>query len=238
MKMRFDVNGVPVEARFDEVCVKTVLQPLIRDILKAAQKAEGRYLVLLAAPPAAGKSTLAAYLEHLSGGKLQALGMDGFHRHQEEILRSTVVRGGEIIPMVRAKGAPESFDAERLCRTLQALKRGEALRFPVYDRNLHDVVEDALEIRSIILLIEGNWLLLDEPVWRDLPKDYTVFVEAEEVLLRERVIDRRLRTGRTPEQAQTLYEECDGPNIRLCMKNHIKPDLLLKMTGDGVYEAR
>ena len=238
MKTRFTINGLPVEAQFDDGSVQNVLQPLVADILRAAENAQGRFLVLLAAPPAAGKSTLAAYLETLSGGRMQALGMDGFHRHQEEILRSTVVRNGETIPMVRVKGAPESFDAQKLHRTLTALQRGEDLCFPVYDRTLHDVVEDVLPVTGKVLLIEGNWLLLDEPVWRNLPRDYTVFIEAEEPLLRERVIDRRLKTGRSLAQAQTLYDECDGPNIRLCMNDHTTPDVLLAMMGDGIYEKR
>ena len=238
MKLCFTINGVPVEARFDDGSVQNVLRPLVEEILRAAESAQGRFLVLLAAPPAAGKSTLAAFLEHLSGGRIQALGMDGFHRHQEEILRSTVIRNGESIPMVRVKGAPESFDADKLHRTLTALKRGEPLRFPVYDRTKHDFAEDVQEVTGNVLLIEGNWLLLDEPVWRDLPRDYTIFIEAEELLLKSRVIDRRLKTGRTIEQAHTLYDECDGPNIRLCMKNHIQPDVLLAMTGDGKYEKR
>ena len=238
MKTRFTINGLPVEAQFDDGSVQNVLQPLVADILRAAENAQGRFLVLLAAPPAAGKSTLAAYLETLSGGRMQALGMDGFHRHQEEILRSTVVRNGETIPMVRVKGAPESFDVQKLHRTLTALQRGEDLCFPVYDRTLHDVVEDVLPVTGKVLLIEGNWLLLDEPVWRNLPRDYTVFIEAEEPLLRERVIDRRLKTGRSLAQAQTLYDECDGPNIRLCMNDHTTPDVLLAMMGDGIYEKR
>ena len=238
MKAQFDINGVCVQAHFDDKCVETVLKPLVRRLLGKASRKQGRFLILLAAPSAAGKSTLAAFLEDLSGGKIQALGMDGFHRHQEEILRSTVVRNGETIPMVRVKGAPESFDVRKLYNALEALQQGCDIRFPVYDRRLHDVAEDALEITSDVLLIEGNWLLLDELVWRDLPKDFTIFAEAEEALLKERVIDRRLRTGRTLEEAQTLYEECDGPNIRLCMQNHLNPDVLLVQTADGTYEMR
>ena len=238
MEAQFTINGVCIQAHFDDDCVQNVLRPLVQNLLNRAAQKQRRLLVFLAAPPAAGKSTLAAFLEHLSGGRIQALGMDGFHRHQEEILRSTVVRNGETIPMVRVKGTPESFDVDKLHDALAALMRGEEIRFPIYDRRLHDVVEDALAIAGDVLLIEGNWLLLNEPKWRDLPKDYAIFVEAEEAPLKSRVIDRRLRTGRTLEEAQTLYDECDGPNIRLCMQNHIKSDVLLVQTGDGTYELR
>lgn len=236
MITQFVINGVPVEAHFEEESVQTVLRPLVEMLLKKAESMNRRMIVLLAAPPAAGKSTLAAFLEQLSGGRLQALGMDGFHRHQEEILRSTVVRGGEEIPMVRVKGAPESFDVQKLHRTLERLKAGEEMRFPIYDRRLHDVVEDVQEVTGRVLLIEGNWLMLDEDIWRDLPGDIRIFADAEETLLKDRVIDRRLRTGRTKEEALQLYQDSDGPNIRLCMQKHIAPDVHLVMTGDGNYK--
>ena len=63
-----------------------------------------------------------------------------------------------------------------------------------------------------------------------------IFVDAEETLLKARVIDRRLRTGRTMEEALQLYQDSDGPNIRLCMQKHIAPDVHLVMTGDGNYK--
>ena len=66
MITQFMVNGVPVEAHFDEESVRNVLQPLADAILLKAQDDPGRMVVLLAAPPAAGKSTLAA--EFLSRG--------------------------------------------------------------------------------------------------------------------------------------------------------------------------
>ena len=49
---------------------------------------QARILVMLAAPPGAGKSTLVSFLEYLAKDAVpekafQAIGMDGFHRKQE-----------------------------------------------------------------------------------------------------------------------------------------------------------
>ena len=91
--------------------------------------------------------------------------------------------------MRRVKGAPDTFDVQRLRDTLLALRAGN-LRWPAYDRMLHDVVEEAIPVTAPIVLVEGNYLLLDQPIWRDLPRDYAVFITADEILLRQRLIER------------------------------------------------
>ncbi len=37
-----------------------------------------------------------------------------------------------------------------------------------YDRLLHNPVEDAINIDGDIIILEGNYLLLDEEGWRDV----------------------------------------------------------------------
>ncbi len=74
-----------------------------------------RLIVMLAAPPGAGKSTLSGFLEHIakeaiSGIKVQAIGMDGFHRRQEYLTSHTTDVGGRKVLMVDIKGAPVTFD--------------------------------------------------------------------------------------------------------------------------------
>ena len=240
MKHTFEINGVSVEAEYSDVDVQNVFVPLLQEIARKKAGVPGRMLVFLAAPPAAGKSTLTAFLAHLAKSipgfpSVQALGMDGFHHHADYIAAHTAVRGGKTLPMARVKGAPESFDVEKLQRTLCAIRRGEPVRFPAYDRRLHDVVEDAVEVSAPLLLIEGNWLLLDEPVWRDLPHDYAIFLNAPEALAHDRLIQRRLRTGRTRDEAETLWTECDGPNVRLCRTRRIQADVLLELHQNGTY---
>lgn len=236
MKREFVINGFPVAAEFADETVEKILLPLLRRWQEMKRQKGARLIVFLAAPPGTGKSTLAAFLQQLAEekeiGSFQAVGMDGFHYHQEYILSHTVCRGGEEIPMQRIKGAPESFDADKLKAALQRL-RTENVCFPVYDRTRHDVLEEALPVTADIVLVEGNYLLLDQNVWRELTHDASVFIETEEALVRGRLLSRKMAGGATREEALRHYENADGPNIRLTLAERLPADITLVMAGDG-----
>ena len=231
------INGFPVRARFSERTIDSVLVPFLRQIAALHRKSGTRQIVFLAAPPGADKTTLAAFLEtfavHLPGmPSLQALGMDGFHFSRKELAEKTIWRAGEQIPMQRVKGAPETFNAAALRDTLTGLRSQDGL-WPAYDRRLHDTVPDALRVTADILLVEGNYLLLDAPVWRDLPHDYAVFLRAEEEQVRERLIARKIQGGASEQAAQAFYDFCDGPNVRLCLSNRMPGDEVWQLNGAG-----
>ena len=103
---------------------------------------------------------------------------------------------------------------------------------------LHDVVEEAIPVTAPIVLVEGNYLLLDQPIWRDLPRDYAVFITADEILLRQRLIERKMRGDKTHEQAALFYQESDGPNVRLCLSSHLPCDLELQLLPNGTFMQR
>ena len=240
VRRELDINGVSVTAEYASEDVERVFVPLLAELTRRRRGMSRRLIAFLAAPPGAGKSTLAAFLEQLSRERpgltrVQALGMDGFHHHADYIASHTVLRGGVRIPMARVKGAPESFDVDKLRQALTALRIADG-RFPVYDRRLHDVVEDAVAVDAPVVLLEGNWLLLDEPAWRELPRDYAIYLDAPEDVLRGRVIGRRLATGRTAEEAERLWTECDGPNAALCARCHTHPDALLRLNGGRIAQ--
>ena len=235
------INGVKVTAEYAREDVEGVFVPLLAELGRRQRGMDGRLIAFLAAPPGAGKSTLAAVLEQLSRERpgltrMQALGMDGFHFHADYIAAHTVERGGVRMPMARVKVAPESFDVDKLREALAAL-RGADGRFPVYDRRLHDVVENAVVVDAPIVLLEGNWLLLDAPKWRALPRDYAIYLDVPEEVARGRVIARRLATGRTREEAERLWAECDGPNAVLCAHCHTTPDALLRWDAGRIMRA-
>lgn len=234
MDTHLNINGFDIAAHFDDASLRELLLPLLTELSRRQRALNRRLIVLLAAPPGAGKSTLAAFLEQLSRSDaklvpLQALGMDGFHFHQDYILTHSV---GDI-PMQLVKGVPESFDAVKLRRALETIQT-QNVRFPYYDRNLHDVVEDAIPVHAPIALIEGNWLLLDRPDWA-LPGDVRIFIDADESLLRDRLVERKIRGGASRADAETHYNRTDGPNIRLCRECRRPADLILTMISDGTY---
>ncbi len=237
------INGIDVTAQYSDRAVREIFLPLLRK-LTALQKEKGkRLLVMLAAPPGAGKSTLLSFLERLSRSDealcpIQAIGMDGFHRRQEYLQSHETLRDGRWISLVEIKGAPVTFDLERLSESIKKAASGAVCGWPVYDRLLHNPVENAVTVDSAIVALEGNYLLLDEDGWRDLSAfaDYTVSVGAQEETLRSRLIDRRVKTGVDREAAQRFVDFSDMPNVRLCLSHTLPADLRLRVSADGDYE--
>lgn len=231
-----EVTGMPVRAVYSQRSVEKVFLPLIED-LRALRKEKGRrILVFLAAPPATGKSTLSGFLATLCP-EMTVLAMDGYHHYQSWLLEHTTIRDGKTVPMVSVKGAPETFDLEKLQKDLARAAAGEIIGWPIYDRAGHDPVENAVTAEGEILLLEGNYLLLDEAGWRDLKQyaDYTIMIRAEESMLRPRLIERKLNLGRTQAEAEKFADESDLPNARLILRHSSPADLTLRLTETGEY---
>lgn len=236
------INGIEVAARYSESAANGIFLPLLRKLTAMQQEAGRRILVMLAAPPGAGKSTLLSFLSRLAGetdgiGRIQTIGMDGFHRRQEYLLSHETVRDGKKIRMVKVKGAPETFDLEALTRRVKSLAAGETIGWPVYDRLLHNPVEDAVRVDGDIVILEGNYLLLDMDGWRDLASyaDYTISIRADEEMLRERLIDRKMKTGVSRDESIRFVDFSDMPNVRLCLNCSMSADLQLEIDGHGEY---
>jgi len=231
------INGVEVLARYTRRSVDEIFLPLL-DALRALRREKGRrILVMLAAPPGSGKSTLLSFLESLSQGAIQVIGMDGFHRRQAYLVSHYTERDGKQIPMVDIKGAPVTFDLELLTAAVKRVAAGETCGWPVYDRMRHNPVEDAVRVDGDIVLLEGNYLLLDADGWRELSgyADYTVSIRADEALLRSRLIDRRIKTGVDEAAATRFVDYSDMPNVRLCLEKTLPADCRLWIDTDGDY---
>ena len=234
------VNGVKVFAQYTRRSVDEIFLPLLQALFALQHEKGRRILVMLAAPPGSGKSTLLSFLESLSHGSIQAIGMDGFHRRQEYLVSHYTERNGRQIPMVDIKGAPITFDLELLTAGIKRIAAGETCGWPVYDRMLHNPVEDAVLVDGDIILLEGNYLLLDQDGWRDLSgyADYTISIRADESLLRSRLIDRRIKTGVEEAAATRFVDYSDMPNVRLCLEKTARADCELWIDERGDYHKR
>ncbi len=236
------INGIEVAARYSEQAENGIFIPFLKRLTGMQQAAGRRILVMLAAPPGAGKSTLLSFLgrmaEETEGvGRIQTIGMDGFHRRQEYLLNHDTIRDGKPIRMVEVKGAPETFDLEALTERVKRVSLGENVGWPVYDRLLHNPVEDAVLVNGDIVILEGNYLLLDLDGWRELRDfaDYTVSVRAGEGMLRERLIARRIKTGVAEDVAARFVDFSDMPNVRLCLSRSMPAGLRLEIDEQGEY---
>ena len=239
-KFIFQVNGLAIEAEFDSRDRERVFLPLLRRLSDLQREKNRRIVAFLAAPPAAGKSTLCLYLEQLSRTEpdltpVQSVGIDGFHYPQAYLDSHTIVRDGTTIPLARIKGAPETYDVEKL-RTLLECVNADKQRWPLYDRRIHNPVENAVEIREQILLLEGNWLLLDEAPWNRLACDYSIFLRAGDDKQLERIVRRKMMGGFDEATAREFVRNNDAPNIARCMDCSRRGDLNLQYAKDGTLE--
>lgn len=112
------------------------------------------------------------------------------------------------------------------------------IEWPIYDRKLHDVGSERLRVDADIVLVEGNWLLLDEPGWRDLKQmaDLSIFIEAREVVLEPRLIQRKMMGGLSKEAAVAFYKNSDQKNVKRVLEHHSEPDIYWRMQKEGTLK--
>lgn len=188
-----------------------------------------RIMVGIAGPPGSGKSTLAeSVVEQLNrrAGQPDAsalLPMDGFHLDNELLKRRN---------QLERKGAPDTFDAEGMLELLISVKAGVGdVRYPLFDRALDHALIDAglLRAETSIVVVEGNYLLLDEPVWcevRDL-FEATVFLRPTRATLESRLMSRWLGYGFTEDEARRKAHGNDMPNADTVLAHSLAADLTL-----------
>ena len=242
MNYRFNINGIDIEAQFSDKAINEIFLPMLKYLSNLQKQLGRRILVMLAAPPGAGKSTLLAFLEGYSKNNgdtdsIQVIGMDGFHRRQEYLESHTTERDKKIIPLVRIKGAPITFDLDALKQKVREVADGKTCGWPIYDRKLHNPVDDAVTVDKDIVLLEGNYLLLDQEGWRDLCgyADFTIFLRGDEEQLRSRLIERKMLTGVDRNKAVAFVDYSDMVNVRLCLEHSLKADLELGIDKDNDF---
>lgn len=240
-----NINGIDVNARYTEENINEIFIPLLQELTRIQRKEKRRILVFLAAPPGAGKSTMVSFLQKLASEdpdlvNVLAIGMDGFHRRQEYLLSHTLIRDGKEISMVDVKGTPETFDLEKLEDAIRRVSSEEVCGWPVYDRLLHNPVENAVFVDGDIILLEGNYLLLNYDGWEKLSSyaDYTILINAEENMLKERLVSRRIASGHSEDDAEEFVEFSDMYNARLCLDRSKEADLILKLNPDDSYSKQ
>lgn len=224
MKKKLNVNGFDLDAQYSNIFINQQILPLIETWQQLAKQKNQRIIVFLAAPPATGKSTLSLFIESLCED-IQALSLDGFHYPQSYLDTHTIEINHQRVLMRNVKGRAETFDTKAFEECLMKI-HGDDCYWPIYDRNLHDVVDHQIHVTKPIVFIEGNWLLLDEKPWNELIKyaDFTMFITADAEVLKQRLVARKMRGGSSYEEALHFYESSDAYNCERVMKNRLSAD--------------
>lgn len=239
-----DINGLPVKAYYSEESIEHIFIPLLEKLTDMQQKKQKRLLVMLAAPPGSGKSTLLQFLKDLSENgenltPITPIGMDGFHHYQKYLDCHTMIRDGEEHLMKEYKGSPETFDLTLLSERVKKVSRGEICGWPEYYRIAHDPIDDAIIVDGDIILLEGNYLLLNWEGWKELSSyaDYTIKIVADEKLLKERLVHRKAQSGISREEAEMFVERSDIYNVKTCLRDSMDANLILELMEDDSYKT-
>lgn len=184
-----------------------------------------RSITAIAGPPGAGKSTLAEMLaERLNEGEpgsAAVLPMDGYHFDDMVLLP----RG-----LRPRKGAPETFDVLGFAHMVRRLKRNDEpeIAVPVFDRSLEIARAGGRMIGKNVrhLIVEGNYVLLDEAPWSDLAAffDTTVMITVSADILRARLEARWVHLA--PDEKAFKLDGNDLPNGQRVIDNSRKPEFV------------
>ncbi len=181
-------------------------------LVDTAATGAGLTMIGLVGPPGSGKSTMAIRVAEELGPRAVVVGMDGFHLSSQTL---------EHLALADVKGAPQTFDAGGFVRLLARIRQrppGVTIHAPTFDRAREEPIAAGVAVTPDheIVVVEGNYLLLDGP-WepiRDL-LDPIAYVDLDPSVRRDRLVARHVAHGRTAQQARAWVDRSDEANAVL-----------------------
>jgi pantothenate kinase len=132
------------------------------------------------------------------------------------------------------KGAPQTFDTAAFVAALRRVREEPAATelWPDFDRVAEATVPEAIPIvpETKLVITEGNYLLLDQPWWREVRQllDEVWYIDAPRDVLRRRLIERQVAGGRPEQDAVRHVDESDLPNAELVARTRQLADKVIR----------
>ncbi|MEW1960748.1 nucleoside/nucleotide kinase family protein [Kineococcus sp. NPDC059986] len=212
-------TGVPITTDLDELV----------DLARSLVEPGNRRILGLTGAPGSGKSRLAEALTAAVGPQAVFVPLDGFHLADPELRR---------LGRHPRKGAADTFDGAGYVHLLRRLRdrTDDVVYAPSFDRGLEAAIAGSIPVPADVPLVvtEGNYLLLDTPVWDQVPGllDTCWFVDPGETTRLERLVARHVRYGRSPEEAQARSWGPDQDNAELITRTRPRADRIVRLAPD------
>lgn len=135
--------------------------------------------------------------------------------------------------MKEVKGCPETFNVNKFIQKIKETKVQNTY-WPLYNRTLHNPEENQVFIHEQIVLIEGNYLLLDEEPWCHICHlfDDSLFIKAHPDELKKRLISRKMKGGIPYHQASDFYMKSDSVNVQKVLNHSLNAKTCLCMENN------
>ncbi len=199
------------------------------------------YIISIAGSVSVGKSTSARILQALLSNypnerKVDLITTDGFLYPLKTLVEKN---------LLKRKGFPESYDIHRLIEFVSDLKSGKTqVKAPIYSHLTYDIVPDQFNVveQPDIVILEGLNVLQSGMNYPSSPHnvfvsdfvDFSIYVDADEDLLKQWYIDRFLKFRRSAfsdpnayfhhysklsedeaiQTASTIWDEINGLNLK------------------------
>ena len=175
-----------------------------RTILRRRKEKEGRWsshmdtmIIGIAGGTGSGKTTLTEKLKAEFGEDVSVLYHDNYYKSHSEMPYEERTKLNY--------DHPDAFDTDLMIRDIQALRRGETVRCPVYDYTIHDRSGETVEVRPTKVIIVEGILIFENQALRDL-MDIKIFVDTDaDVRILRRIMRDVKKRGRSLDSVVQQY---------------------------------
>jgi pantothenate kinase len=102
--------------------------------------------------------------------------------------------------------------------------------WPVYSRQRHEPIPEGTRISGSesAFVIEGNYVLASAEPWATAGSEFDlcIFADASDDVLRNRLLARHQRSGRSQEEALEKIDRTDMPNAQFIRNGRLPEDIL------------